>query len=107
MTGLDFGGVAAISLFSWDGGHTSGTKNQFHVTSFAFAPRLLNSFLRCVRPLCTAVAVSALQSFTCVSQLWAAVAASALQSFVSQLWTSQALISILKNTNCRLGSTVV
>ena len=35
MTGLDFGGVAAISLFSWDGGHTSGTKNQFHVTSFA------------------------------------------------------------------------
>ena len=35
MTGLDFGGVAAISLFSWDGGHTSGTKSQFHVTSFA------------------------------------------------------------------------
>ena len=35
MTGLGFGGVAATSLFSWDGGHTSGTKNQFHVTSFA------------------------------------------------------------------------
>ena len=35
MTGLDFGGVAAISLFSWDGGHTPGAKNQFHVTSFA------------------------------------------------------------------------
>ena len=138
MTGLDFGGVAAISLFSWDGGHASGTKNQFHVTSFAphasiscphvvssllieqhdqhhvlknNSPRgllsgLLNSFLRCVRPLCTAVSVSALQSFTFVSQLWAAVAASALQSFVSQLWTSQALVSILKSTNC-LGSTVV
>ena len=37
-----------------------------------------------------------------------AVSLSALQSFtlVSQLWTSQALVSILKNTNC-LGSTVV
>ena len=35
MTGLDFGGVAAISLFSWDGGHTSGTESQFHVPSFA------------------------------------------------------------------------
>ena len=35
MTGLDFGGVAAISLFSWDGEHASGAKNQFHVTSFA------------------------------------------------------------------------
>ena len=35
MTGLDFGRVAAISLFSWGGGHTLGTKNQFHVTSFA------------------------------------------------------------------------
>ena len=35
MTGLDFGGVAAISLFSWGGGHMSGAKNQFHVTSFA------------------------------------------------------------------------
>ena len=33
--GLDFGGVAAISLFSWGGGHTSGTRNQFHVTPFA------------------------------------------------------------------------
>ena len=41
MTGLDFGGVAAISLFSWDGGHTSGTKNQLHVTSFA--PHAFNS----------------------------------------------------------------
>ena len=30
MTGLDFGGVAAISLFSWGGGHTSGTKNHPH-----------------------------------------------------------------------------
>ena len=57
---------------------------------------LLNSFLRCVRPLCTAESVSALQSFTFVSQLWAAAAASALQSFVSHLWTSQALVSILK-----------
>ena len=35
MTGLDFGGVAAISLFNWGGGHMSGTKNQFNVTSFA------------------------------------------------------------------------
>ena len=42
------------------------------------------------------MSVSALQSFTFVSQLWAAAAASALQSFVSHLWTSQALVSILK-----------
>ena len=35
LDGLDFGGVAAISLFSWGGGHTSGAKNQFYVTSFA------------------------------------------------------------------------
>ena len=43
MTGLDFGGVAAISLFSWDGGHTSGTKNQFHVTPFAPHAFILSS----------------------------------------------------------------
>ena len=44
MTGLDFGGVAAISLFSWDGEHASGTKNQFHVTSFA-PPHVVSSLL--------------------------------------------------------------
>ena len=82
MTGLDSGGVAGISLFSLDGGHTSGTKNPFHVTSSALhdfiscphvvsspascsrfninSPNslllgLFHSLLRCVRPFCSFV----------------------------------------------------